>query len=126
MLFFHQPPLADEILPTVPLLYFTFAVIAVFFLVGKVLAENNNFNAITNAQNNTLAKKNNRLENFTYIASHDLKTPIRNIVSFAGLLERSVKRKQYSLAEEHLTYVKSSATQMSALVRDILQISSFD
>lgn len=126
LLLFIQPPLANKLLPTVPLLYYTFTVISAVFLVGKVLTENNKFNAITNAQNNSLAKKNNQLENFTYIASHDLKTPIRNIVSFAGLLERSVKRKQYSLAEEHLAYVTSSADQMSALVKDILQISSFD
>jgi light-regulated signal transduction histidine kinase (bacteriophytochrome) len=126
LLSYITPPRADNILPTVPLIYFTFSVISSIVLVTKVLIENEKINLITSAQNEILAKKNKQLEKFTYIASHDLKTPIRNITSFATLVERDLNRKEYEAIPEHLAYIKSSALQMYALVEDILQISTLD
>ncbi|MEL7220330.1 MAG: ATP-binding protein, partial [Bacteroidota bacterium] len=120
------PPRADSILPTVPIAYFIFSVISCIVLITKVLMENEKVNLITSSQNETLAKKNKQLEKFTYIASHDLKTPIRNVTSFAMLVDRDLKRKKYEGIPDHVAYIKSSALQMSALVEDILQISTLD
>lgn len=121
-----NPPLADRILPTVPLMYLTFSVVASIILVRKVLVENEKFNQLTISQNEILAKKNKQLEKFTYIASHDLKTPIRNVTSFARLIERDLEKEEYQRLSEHLEFIQSSALQMSALVEDILQISTVD
>jgi light-regulated signal transduction histidine kinase (bacteriophytochrome) len=126
LLNYFTPPRADSILPMVPLIYFTFSVITSIVLVTKVLVENEKINLITSEQNEILANKNKQLEKFTYIASHDLKTPIRNVTSFATLVERDLNRKEYEAIPEHLAYIKSSALQMSALVEDILQISTLD
>jgi len=41
--------------------------------------------------NQELATSNEELERFAFIASHDLKTPLRDIISFTGLLERQLK-----------------------------------
>lgn len=122
----YDPPLAKTLLPTVPFFYFLFSVITSIVLVGKVLIENQKFNQLVISQNETLAKKNKQLEKFTYIASHDLKTPIRNVTSFSSLIERDLKREQFHLIPDHLAFIKSSALQMSALIEDILQISTLD
>ena len=45
--------------------------------------------------NDKLEKANVELERFFYITSHDLKEPLRNIMSFSNLAKRSIKEKKY-------------------------------
>jgi signal transduction histidine kinase len=66
------------------------------------------------------------LERFTNIASHDLKSPLRNIVSFLGLIERDIKRGDLENLDSHLGYAKSGALQMNYLIQGILEISRVD
>lgn len=63
------------------------------------------------------------LERFSYIASHDLKSPLRTITSFIGLIERDIKKENYENIQEKLHFVKSGAEQMNFLVQDILELS---
>lgn len=123
---FIDPPMVNKVSPVIPVVYYAFAAVSSFILVTKVLVENENFNKLTAIQNDTLEKKNKQLEKFAYIASHDLKTPIRNIVSFVGLVERNIKKEQFQQVDDDLEYIKSNALQMSALVEGILQISTLD
>ena len=64
------------------------------------------------------------LERFTYIASHDLKSPLRTINSFIGLIERDIRRGNIDALPERMQFVKSGAQQMNTLVEDILEIST--
>ncbi len=64
------------------------------------------------------------LERFTYIASHDLKSPLRTIISFIGLIERDIEREQYTKIEKNLSFVKTGAEQMHFMVQDILELST--
>ncbi len=64
------------------------------------------------------------LERFTYIASHDLKSPLRTINSFIGLIERDIRRENFKALPERMQFVKSGAQQMNTLVEDILEIST--
>jgi len=74
--------------------------------------------------NNTKLKQTSEeLERFTYIASHDLKSPLRTINSFIGLIERDIKRENYDVLPDRLQFVKTGAKQMNSLVEDILEIS---
>ena len=68
-------------------------------------------------------EKNQDLERFTYIASHDLKTPLRTIVSFLGLMERDFQKGDTRNFQEHLNFVRSGAKQMYFLISDILEYS---
>ncbi len=73
-----------------------------------------------------LKDKNEELEQFTYIASHDLKTPLRTVISFSGLLERNIKQEKYDDLLDNLQYVKTGAGQMYNLVNDILEYTKLD
>lgn len=75
------------------------------------------------SNNAKLKQTTEELERFTYIASHDLKSPLRTINSFIGLIERDIKKENYSSLPDRLQFVKTGAQQMNTLVEDILEIS---
>ena len=74
--------------------------------------------------NDKLLDSNQELERFTHIASHDLKEPLRNIVSFSGLIERKFKRDlENRQITEYFEHIKRSARQLYRLVEDVLEFS---
>ncbi len=75
--------------------------------------------------NTELGKKNLELQQFAYIASHDLKEPLRKIQIFGNL----IKDKVLTGNEKHAMYVDKvihSADRMLTLVNDVLAYSSID
>ena len=74
-------------------------------------------------KNNRLQAANEELERFAYIASHDLKTPLRTIISFTGLLERDFKRNRLDSFPDYFAYVKEGAKQMNSLITSTLEYS---
>ncbi|NRB50851.1 MAG: PAS domain-containing protein [Saprospiraceae bacterium] len=79
-----------------------------------------------NEKNEDLEKyidSNMQLENFAYMASHDLKAPIRTIVSFTQLLKRSLKDRLQENEEEYLQYISTGANSMKNLIEDLLTYS---
>ena len=75
------------------------------------------------SNNHRLKVANEELERFAYIASHDLKTPLRTIISFTGLLERDFKRNKLDSFPDYFTYVKNGARQMDNLISSTLEYS---
>jgi signal transduction histidine kinase len=77
------------------------------------------------AANAELAKKNLELQQFAYIASHDLKEPLRKIQIFGNL----IKDKMVTPGDKNELYVQKvihSADRMSSLVNDVLAYSAID
>jgi len=74
-------------------------------------------------KNANLKKTTEELEQFTYIASHDLKSPLRTIISFLDLIKRDVKRERYDDLLSKLDFARSGAEHMNYLVTDILEYS---
>lgn len=70
--------------------------------------------------NLNLQRSNAELEEFAYIASHDLQTPLRNIASFSQLLERRYKPQLGGEGREFIDFIVTNATRMSGLIQDLL------
>lgn len=76
-----------------------------------------------NAKNEELKKyidSNLQLENFAYIASHDLKAPIRSVISFAKLLTDSANEKLSDKEGKFLQIIRDSSVHMRELIDDLL------
>lgn len=76
-----------------------------------------------NAELEKYIESNIQLQQFAHIASHDLKSPIRTITSFLGLLKRGVYATLDSSQKEYLDFSLASAKDMFALVNDLLSYS---
>ncbi len=76
--------------------------------------------------NKELIKSNKELERFAYIASHDLKEPLRNIVSFTRLIERRIKDDASDEIKEFLSFVINNSRQMHLLIEDVLEYSRIE
>jgi two-component system, NtrC family, sensor kinase len=73
-----------------------------------------------------LEKSNKELTDFAHIASHDLKAPIRGIMSFSQLFERRNAAKFDDIDREYFNFIKANAKQSSRLIDDVLSYSKID
>lgn len=69
-----------------------------------------------------LQRSNNNLQQFAYIASHDLQEPLRKIQSFGDLLQ-SQYASELGEGTDYLNRMQASASRMSTLIRDLLSFS---
>lgn len=66
---------------------------------------------------------NKELENFVYIASHDLQEPLNTVDSFVGLLETEFGHEFSQESKELLSFIKSSTIRMKELISGLLEYS---
>lgn len=77
--------------------------------------------------NDKLNLANEELEHFAYVASHQLKAPVRTISNFLNLIERQIaKQPENPVITEYLGYIKDSSSEMTMLINNLLEYSKLE
>lgn len=70
-----------------------------------------------------LQNKNAEMERFTYTVSHDLKSPLITIQSYAGIIKRDIETGNVARALDDLGRIENAADKMTDLLKDLLELS---
>jgi signal transduction histidine kinase len=130
----NYPPLIDQELSLFEsIITYIASFSAIIWVSNFYLDENKRHNKNLESKNSELKNKNgelyqvnSELERFAYIASHDLKTPIRTIVSYIELIERRIEKKEYDDLAKYITFVKEGGRNIHNLVTELLEFSKLN
>ncbi len=102
----------------------TFIILTLTFIrIRSELKRNEQINiALENSVNN-LNRSNEELEQFAYVASHDLQEPLRKIRAFGDVLVSEYRDTLGETGRNYIQRMESAATRMQALISDLLNFS---
>ncbi len=90
---------------------------------SQEISERKEFEKTLADRNAELARSNSELEQFAYVASHDLREPLRMVQSFCSLLQARYAQQLDDRARQYIGFAVDGAARMQRLVDDLLEFS---
>ncbi|MEU0303173.1 ATP-binding protein [Streptomyces sp. NPDC006175] len=87
------------------------------------LAETQERETLLDEQTTELRRSNSELEQFAYVASHDLQEPLRKVASFCQLLEKRYSAQLDDRGRQYIDFAVDGAKRMQVLINDLLTFS---
>jgi len=97
--------------------------LTVIVLLGRQVSREHKAAVELACLNRDLERSNADLEQFAYVASHDLKEPLRNIASYVQLLERRYRGRLDPDADAFIGYTVEGVRRMQAIINELLAYS---
>ena len=73
-----------------------------------------------------LVLSNQEIKSFSYIAAHDMREPLRNIIGFTRLMNKDIVNKNYDKIDEYSGYIDWSVRRIDSLTRDIVDYTNLE
>ena len=127
----NYPPLFKLVFSPLDMhVIFICTVIGIIVIISTYISENDKHEKSVEAsmslivlKNKELDLANKELERFAYIASHDLKTPLRTIVSYLDLIKKKINQGNLEDIDNYIDFARNGGKKMNMLINEVLEYS---